>query len=55
MRGLKMLQSFCSMNKLALVHLVNIYEGEKLCDQKSCCLLKLIVMYLVIVIVDYVM
>ncbi len=27
LRGLKMLQSFCSMNKLALVHLVNIYEG----------------------------
>jgi hypothetical protein len=22
-----MLQSFCSMNKLALVHLVNMYEG----------------------------
>lgn len=27
LRGLKMLQSFCSMNKLALVHLVNMYEG----------------------------
>jgi hypothetical protein len=27
LRGLKMLQSYCSMNKLALVHLINSYEG----------------------------